>query len=94
MRMRLRDDTCDITVDGWCAVHSDGDGPMFCLEQTQIDVDMRELIRWRKVVEQYACPVCIAGPREQCVTNHGKRKNEPHADRARLAAYRGWTIEM
>jgi len=96
MRMRLRDDTCHITVDGWCATHSDRRGPMYCLEQTRLDDLSPELarqhIKWREVVHSYPCPTCTAGPGDWCLTMHGERKYEPHSDRSRVASAHDWKL--
>jgi hypothetical protein len=47
---------------------------------------------WRLVVTSYACHICGAPPGRHCVSETGHPKGEPHADRARLAAARGWAF--
>lgn len=45
---------------------------------------------WRLVVNSYPCPECHAAPGRACVTVRNVPKPEPHADRSRAAAARGW----
>lgn len=45
---------------------------------------------WRAIVTAYPCPVCDAAPGHLCFTTGGRPKNEPHADRARLASANDW----
>lgn len=45
---------------------------------------------WRLVVNSYPCPECHVPPGRACLTVHNRPKPEPHADRARAAAARGW----
>ena len=47
---------------------------------------------WRLVVNSYPCPVCLVPPGRGCRTESGRPKVEPHADRARVAARRGWAF--
>jgi hypothetical protein len=49
----------------------------------------RTRLRWQLVVNSYPCPACGAGPGHGCRTPD-RPKPEPHAERARLAHYRGW----
>lgn len=47
---------------------------------------------WRLVLNSYACHTCGAAPGRHCVTDYGHPKAEPHADRTRQAAARGWAF--
>lgn len=48
------------------------------------------MIRWKRIVQAYACPVCTAGPGDPCRTVNGNVKSEPHTDRTRLASANNW----
>lgn len=50
----------------------------------------REPAKWRQVVTEYPCPVCGAGPGEDCTTTSGRISYTPHADRSRLASANHW----
>lgn len=52
----------------------------------------RKAAVWRLVVNSYPCPECHAVPGRACLTVRGVPKPEPHADRAREAAARGWAF--
>lgn len=44
----------------------------------------RKRAPWRLVYLSYPCPVCEAGPGEDCYTQTGKITRQVHADRARM----------
>ena len=46
--------------------------------------------RWWFIVTSYPCPACGVAPGRPCLTTSGNRKQEPHADRARLASEHDW----
>jgi hypothetical protein len=52
----------------------------------------RKSPEWRIVINSYPCAICGAPPGRHCVTDTGRNKGEPHADRARHAALRGWAM--
>lgn len=48
------------------------------------------MITWRRIVQQYECEVCMAGPGEPCKTYSGEMKMEPHSARSNLARANNW----
>lgn len=51
----------------------------------------QKAVVWKLVVNSYPCRVCSAPAGRACKTERG-RATEPHAERARAAAIRGWAF--